>query len=274
MNEFDNLEKIGFRGAVFVTVRSQSSRLANKAYLEIKGLPMILHVINRAKRTPDTKMVVVCTTDRPEDDKICQIATDAGVGVFRGSEKDKLARWLGAAKQYSIDYFMTADGDDLFCDPYLNGLGLKQFKEGKGDFIHSSIVVPGAFTYGIRTSALEKACEIKDTDNTEMMSVYFTDTGLFNVEELHGDFETYRGEGFRVTLDYHEDFVFFTKVFNELYDLNPDMPILDIFQYLEQNPDVAKINYFLDEKWSENQEKNTKLIIKQEFNNLIQQGRK
>jgi len=271
MNELCSLEKTGLRGAVFVTVRSQSSRLKNKAYLKIKGLPTISHVINRAKRTDGATIVVVCTTDRPEDDEICKIATDAGVGVFRGSEKDKLARWLGAAKQYSIDYFMTADGDDLFCDPHLNGRGLNQFKEGEGDFIHSSVIVPGVFTYGIRTSALEKVCAIKGTEDTEMMSVYFTDTGLFNVEELNGDVEPYRGEGFRVTLDYQEDFDFFTKVFNALYDLNPDMPLPDIFQYLDQNPDVAKINYFLNEKWSDNQKKKTTLIIKQEYDKLIQQ---
>jgi spore coat polysaccharide biosynthesis protein SpsF len=257
------------KSAVFVTVRSKSSRLPNKAMLEIKSKPTIQHVIERAKRTILADMVVVCTTDQPEDDQICRVAEQCGVATFRGSESDKLARWLGAARQYEIGYFVTADGDDLFCEPALNDLALEQFMNGQADFIHSSVVIPGAFTYGIRTSALEKVCEIKDTDETEMMWVYFTRTGLFKVEELFGELMPYVRDGIRITLDYQEDFNFFKAIFDALYDQDPSMPLPDILRYLDTHPAIAQINSSFNEAWSANQTKNTKLLLKPEYQYLV-----
>jgi spore coat polysaccharide biosynthesis protein SpsF len=257
------------KGAIFVTVRSKSTRLPNKAMLEIKSKPTIQHVIERAKRSKLADMVVVCTTDHSEDDAICRIAERCGVMTFRGSENDKLARWLGAARKYEIDYFVTADGDDLFCEPALNDLALHQFISGTADFIQSSVVIPGAFTYGIRTSALEKVCEIKDTEETEMMWVYFTQTGLFEVEELMGELSTYARDGVRITLDYQEDFNFFNAVFDELHDRNSSMPLKDVLEYLDAHPEISILNSSFNEAWSNNQAINTKILLKAQFQYLL-----
>ena len=257
------------KGAIFVTVRSKSSRLPNKAMLEISSKPTIQHEIERAKRATLADIEVVCTTDQPEDDQICKLAEQCGVAIFRGSESDKLARWLGAARQYGIDYFVTADGDDLFCEPELNDLALAQFRNGKADFIHSSRVIPGAFTYGIRISALEKVCEIKDTDETEMMWVYFTQTGLFKVEELFGELVPYMRDGVRITLDYQEDFDFFKELFNALYDQDSTMPLKSILQYVDKHPEIAKINSSFNEAWSTNQITKTNLLLKPQYQYLV-----
>ena len=40
---------------------------------------------------------------------------------------------------------------------------------------------------------------IKDTNDTEMMWVYFTDTGLFNVQELENVPEVYKRDDIRMT---------------------------------------------------------------------------
>jgi spore coat polysaccharide biosynthesis protein SpsF len=257
------------KGAIFVTVRSKSSRLPNKAMLEIKSRPTIQHVIERAKRAALADIVVVCTTDQPEDDQICKLAEQCGVAMFRGSESDKLARWLGAARQYQVDYFVTADGDDLFCEPALNDLALTQFKNGQADFIHSSRVIPGAFTYAIRTSALEKVCQIKDTEETEMMWTFFTRTGLFKVEELSGELAPYIRDGVRITLDYQEDFNFFKEVFDALYEFDPSMPLKNILLYIDSHPEIAKINSAFNEAWSANQARNTNLLLKPQYQYLL-----
>lgn len=257
------------KSAVFVTVRSKSSRLPAKAYLEINGRPTIAHVIERAKKTQGADIVVVCTTDNPEDDEICRIAESLGVSFFRGSELDKLSRWLAAAKLFDVSYFATADGDDLFCEPVLNSLAIKQMENSAVDFIQSSIVIPGAFTYAIRTSALQKVCEIKNTEDTEMMWVYFTQTGLFLVEELQGDILDYSRKGVRITLDYQEDFDFFNYVFEKLEKKFPDMPLLEVLKFLDENPNVTKINSSFNSIWSNNQVQRTKLVLKPEYEYIL-----
>ena len=170
--------------SIFITVRSGSKRLPNKAILKINGKTTIEHLIDRVKNSKLSDLIVLCTTTLPEDDVLCNIAKSNNIKYYRGSVKDKLERWNGACKKYNVDFFITADGDDIFCEPELIDLAISQYKKTNADFIKSDELVCGSFTFGIKYEALKKVCEIKDTDDTELMWVYFTDTGLFNVEIL------------------------------------------------------------------------------------------
>lgn len=249
--------------AIFITVRTDSSRLPDKALLPILNKPTIEMVILRAKQAKGFDKVVLCTTERPIDDQIVEIAQSCGINYFRGSLEDKLERWLGATQEFNIDFFVTMDGDDLLCDPYLLELGAQQMEEGDYDFIKAPDgLAVGAFTYAIRTSALKKVCQIKDTSDTEMMWVYFEDTGLFKVGELLVDDEVFMDFNVRLTLDYPEDLAFFTRVFVEFNNINNDVPLKKIMSFLKENPEISQINFGRQQDWRENQKKKTKLIIK------------
>jgi spore coat polysaccharide biosynthesis protein SpsF len=256
-NEMNDSKK-----AIFITVRTNSTRLPRKALLEINGTSTIEHVIHRVKRSKKAEAIVLCTTEIEEDDVLCEIARTNGIFFHRGSVKDKLDRWRGAAIKYSIEFFVTADGDDLFCEPELIDLAFEQYEGSRPDFIEAANVVCGAFTYGIKTAALLRVCEIKDTDDTEMMWVYFKETGIFKVEDLRGVDELYRRPDIRMTLDYPEDFEFFRNVIENLSIVNPDFGLRDIIGYLDQNPEVIRINQHLHSQWAENQKKKTQLVLK------------
>ena len=53
------------------------------------------------------------------------------INHYRGSIKDVLDRFNGASAKFDVEYFITADGEDLFCEPELIDLALKQFEESK-----------------------------------------------------------------------------------------------------------------------------------------------
>lgn len=246
--------------AIFITVRSGSTRLPNKATLKINGVPTIEHLIRRVKNSKLADAIVLCTTTLPEDDILCQIAEDNNIKYYRGSVKDKLERWKGACEKFNVDFFITADGDDLFCEPTLIDLAFNQYSVSKPDFIQTNEVVCGAFTFGIKYSALKKVCEIKDTDDTELMWVYFTDTGLFNIENLKNIPQLYKRKDIRMTLDYEDDFKFFENIIN--YFNGEKFGLDDILSYIDTNPEVSKINFYLEQNWSENQSNNIKLVLK------------
>ncbi|HHT9112401.1 MAG TPA: cytidylyltransferase domain-containing protein [Candidatus Wunengus sp. YC65] len=251
------------KSAIFITVRSDSSRLPNKALLPIIGKPTIEMVIIRAKMVRNVDSVVVCTTERPVDDSIVQIAEKCGVLYYRGNLEDKLDRWLGAANKFGIDAFVTMDGDDLLCDPELMELGVNQLSMTDVDFIEAPQgLICGSFTYGIRTTALEKVCSIKDTTDTEMMWVYFKDSGLFKVSILKVTDPVFYDPDIRMTLDYVEDLAFFNAIFTHFDCVNNDLPLKVIIPYLKNNPEVIKINAFRHRDWSTNQQKKTRLILK------------
>jgi len=163
--------------------------------------------------------LVLCTTERPEDDRLVELARAQGVSVYRGSCSDKLARWLGAAETYGIERIVTVDGDDPFCEPELVDRALQQLAQRPVDFIQCSDIACGAFTYAMQRQALQRACQIKDTDETEMMWVYFTQTGLFAVEELAEVPPAYRRADLRLRLDYPEDLTFFQQTLAQAHAL-------------------------------------------------------
>lgn len=249
--------------AIFVTIRMDSSRLPNKTMKEILGKPVLEHIVQRAKLAKKFDEVIVCTTERAVDDQIAELAACSGAKVFRGSLEDKLERWNGAAKEYGIDYIVTFDGDDLFCDPYLLDKGAEQIREGKYDFIEAPEgLICGAFTYAFTAKALAKVCEIKGSTDTEMMWTYFKDTGLFNTGCLEGVEDIYFSEEYRLTLDYPEDFEFFTTIFEHFGCVNNDIPLAEIVTYFKEHPEVPRINIGRQQEFLDNQKKKTKLVLK------------
>jgi len=252
------------KNAIFITVRTNSSRLPKKCLLEIAGRPAIIHLIDRVKRARLADGIVLCTTTNQEDLVLCDIASKEGIASFRGSEKDKLERWRGAADKYDVDFFVTADGDDLFCEPELIDLAFSQYLRTGADLIESPGLACGAFTYGIRTSALRKVCQIKDSEDTEMMWVYFTQTGLFCCEQLEEVPSMFKRPEIRMTLDYAEDLLFFKNIIEYFQALgNATYSLRDILAYINVHPEVVKINQHRQQEFLDNQKKKTKLVLKE-----------
>lgn len=251
--------------SIFITVRTGSTRLKEKCLLKIQGLTTIQHLIRRVKKSKEADIIILCTTKLKEDDILCDIAEKENIQHFRGSTIDKLDRWREAAEKFDIEFFVTADGDDLFCEPELIDLAFKQYQKNQSDFIEGKNIPCGSFTYAIKTSALKKVCEIKDTEDTEMMWTYFKDTNLFNCEELENIPDYYKRPDIRMTLDYLEDFKFFKTIINKLGQYKEYFNLRDIIMYLDKNPEVININKHLQEEFLENQRKKTHLIINNKY---------
>lgn len=249
--------------AVFITVRSDSSRLPAKAYKNILGRSVIEMIMKRAKLVKNVDMVVVCTTEREVDNKIIEIAQKIGVNYFRGSLEDKLDRWYGAVKKFNIDIFATFDGDDLLCAPELIDLALEQMEKENLDFLEApDNLAVGAFTYCIKAKALEKVCLIKNTEDTEMMWTYFKDTGLFKIGKLKIEDTVYLNPDARLTLDYQEDFNFFEVIFKYFNNRENDVSLKEVMKYLNAHPEVIEINANKAKEWRQNQINKTKLVLK------------
>ena len=183
------------------------------------------------------------------------------INTFRGDTLDKLKRWKDAAKKFKIDFFVTIDGDDPLFDPELVDKAFKQYLKNRPDFIEGKKLICGLFTYGIKVKALEKVCKIKNTSKTEMMSIYFTNTGLFNCEQLKRINKKYYRDDIRLTLDYPEDHLFFKTLINN-FKKKIFFSTLEIISIINKYPKILKINKHRIMEWKNNQLKNTKLILK------------
>lgn len=247
----------------FITVRTSSTRLPNKWDLRIGGRRMIEHIIDRTKLVRGVKSIVLCTSTESADDILEKIAAENGSDCFRGSLEDKLVRWRDAARKFKVDYIVTVDGDDPFFGVELIELAIKQMQESSCDFIKlPTNLVCGGAEFCFKVEALEKVCQIKDTSDTEMMWVYFLETGLFSIQELKVADPIYYNDKIRLTLDYIEDFNFFTRVFEEFKTDYNNIPLRQIMELMIDKPEIPAINFFRQQEFLDNQKKKTKLILK------------
>jgi len=242
--------------ACLTTVRTQSSRLPNKTLLQIRGKRVIDHVIDRMKNTKKPDLIILCTSDEPEDDILVTIAKKHGIKYFRGSAKDRLQRMLGAVEKFNLDYIATFDADDLFCDPELIDLAITQMLKDPCDVIKAPASLPcGSFAFCISANTLREACRIKDTDDTEMFDVYILDKDRFNVRDLVVKNPVFHNDRVRLTLDYQEDFNFFARVFDGLKMNKNIVPLSKILQYVKRKPELAMINFSRHKDYIQKREK-------------------
>jgi 3-deoxy-manno-octulosonate cytidylyltransferase (CMP-KDO synthetase) len=101
-----------------IPTRLESSRLPNKALLDINGLPMIVHVALRAKLAKKIEMVFVCT----DSEKITEVCLENKIDVVltKSSHKNGTERIAEAAEMLGLgdeDIVIDIQGDEPLLIP-------------------------------------------------------------------------------------------------------------------------------------------------------------
>jgi spore coat polysaccharide biosynthesis protein SpsF (cytidylyltransferase family) len=236
--------------AIFLSVRDKATRLPGKTMAPIEGKPALLHLIERLKTAAKPEMLVVTTSVNPGDDTVEAVARRCGVACFRGSEDDKLQRYLDAAKAYGVAFAAVVDGDDLFCEPLFIDRIIDAYRTSGEDYIICDGLPTGVTAFGIRIDALEKVVRLKAENDTEVWGGYFTDTGLFRCNLLPVE-DRWKRQGVRMTLDYPEDLEFFKAVYSELYRAGEIFTLANVLDLLDGKPEIAAINRGCEAKFQQ-----------------------
>lgn len=238
------------KSGIFLTVRNKATRLPNKSLLKIHGRTTIEHLIDRLKLSKKADMIILCTSTHPDDHLLIDIAKRNGIEGFQGSEDDKLSRYLQAAKKFGINFLVIVDGDDLFCDSEHMDKIIDAYQKTDADFISVEGLPFGAASHGMSIQALEEVCATKKETDTEVWGAYFTKPGRFKTVKLTADPPVHRPE-LRMSLDYKEDFDFFTRIFDELGSKNT-FPLRAIIQLLDKKPEIVDINKHMHQVYEAN----------------------
>ena len=239
---------------IFISVRSNSKRLPQKATLNICGIPTIEFLIRNLKRSKFADEIVLCTTQESPDNILCDIATRCQIKYHRGSTEDKLLRWKSACKEYGVDFFVNVDGDDLFFDYSLADLVFQQHKKDRADFIDGRGLYNDV--YGISSKGIETVCNNKSNNDTEFIKVYFDSIkNLIKTQKLVNVPIKYHKKNIRMTLDYQEDLDFFTTIIKHFKINNLEISFDAILNFLKDNPSIVQINWHKEQNWKNNQDK-------------------
>lgn len=227
---------------VFITARMGSTRLPGKHLKDICGKSVIEQMITRIKHAKLPAFIVLCTTVLPEDDVLVELAKQCNIKCFRGNPTDILKRWLDAADLFNVKSFVSAEADDLFCDPEFVDIIIQELQKNTYDYISCKGLPFGVTPTGINVTALRKICSLKKENDTEGQERFFTKTGLFRVHYIEITDPELINPDARMTLDYAEDYEFFKTVFTRLDCGEKFFPLREILVLLKKHPEIMNIN--------------------------------
>ncbi len=230
--------------AAIVQARSASTRLPGKVMLPLQGHTVLAHVLARAARIPGVDVVCCAVPDHPSSEPIAAEARRAGAAVFRGSEDDVLARYLGAAEAVGADTVLRLTSDCPLIDPELCGRVLARLRESGADFATNNM--PPSWPHGLDCEAFptavlaRAATEARAADEREHVGPWMRrhpDLARVNVPGPGG-----ARARLRWTLDHPEDYAFLVALFAHLPAWPRIATTAEILAVLDAHPDLVALN--------------------------------
>lgn len=239
-----------------IPIRLDSSRLPSKALLDVAGRSAVHRLVTQvaACRYVDRKRIVICTTERPEDDPLVQATADLGIGLFRGSTDDLIDRMYRAAREHRFDVVLQIDGDDILADPDYMTRCVESVQQGRSEVCCCGSGLPlGSASKAFRFDALQRVFEsyVPGTNDTGF-GYFLTRSKLFQVSAVDPVQPQDVLPELRLTLDYPEDLELFRAIFSALRGTR-DEPVrtAEIVALARSQPHLLKINAGLDEGYWE-----------------------
>tara|TARA_B100000959_G_C14983157_1_gene624392 strand:+ start:1142 stop:1903 length:762 start_codon:yes stop_codon:yes gene_type:complete len=251
--------------AAIIQARLSSSRLPGKIFLEVCGMSMLEHMITRVKRSKKIDEILIATSNNSADDLIEIWCKKHQVKCFRGPEQDVLKRYKLAKDFINADTIIRLGADSPLIDPKIIDDVLQTYEQNNFDFVSNLFPVEGR-TY-------------PDGVNVEVFSSKLLDIADFNAkkpsEREHVTFyfwmqperfKIFRHDypkdlsKFRFNLDYLQDFCLIRLVFEELFPKNNFFTLEDATDWLNNHPEVFKINNMIEpnQGWNKSFEEDKK----------------
>ncbi|HLM69346.1 MAG TPA: glycosyltransferase family protein [Longimicrobium sp.] len=236
----------------FIEARMRPTRLPGKVLMPLLGRPMLERMIERLRRARTLDGIVVATTDGEADQPIADLARRLGVGCFRGSEEDVLARVLGAARAHGADVIVETTGDCPLHEPAIIDKVVADFRLGGADFV--SNILPYSTPRGtdcrvFTTDALDAINRTSDDPaDHEHVSLHFWEhPEKYRLRNVATELPPEAAE-LRLTVDTPADFELVRRVYEALYPANPAFTLWDVLELMRREPELARINQDVRQK--------------------------
>lgn len=231
-----------------IQARMGSSRLPGKILKPLGDVNVLTYDIERCRAINGVSEVIVATSSLPQDDAIAKWCEEHQVAYFRGSEDDVLDRYVQCAKMYKPDYVMRVTSDCPFFDYEMASEIVALMETERKDIMLLEGELPrGLAVELISYEALLRIHEVgKEPRHREHVTYY--------AYEFKEQFETVtyktpenrQAPELRITLDTEEDYALISKVASHLK--NPLVSSVDVIQFLQQHPEIAKLNAHIEQK--------------------------
>ena len=223
-----------------IEARMGSSRLPGKVLKNFGDETTLSLLVKRLQNSKYLNDIVIATSVSSKDDLICNWCIENNISFFRGSEDDVLDRVVMAHEKM---------GSDLIVE-----ITVQTFLDNDYDVVTNcgnSLSWPmGMYAQVFSLENLKWVNKnISDLVVHEHVSLYFYENpNLYKVYELIAP-QNVSYPNMRIVLDYEEDFIFLTKIYEILSaKYNDFFGINDIVNLLKSQPELLSINKNCKEK--------------------------
>lgn len=219
---------------VFLQVRLESSRLPNKALLELGGSSVIEHAMRSLRRVPAARHVLL--TDEMSAPHLANRAERTGFSTFVGPEEHVLERFVLAARKYGVSEVIRATGDNPLVSWELARMAVARRRQHEADYVGLDGPPLGTGVEVVTTAALERAFrETSDRYDCEHVTPYlYRNPDRFHCLRLPAPPAYWYPHG-RVTLDTATDYREITAIMDAIYDGAPT-PVRRLVRFLSARP--------------------------------------
>lgn len=230
-----------------IQARMGSTRFEGKVLKNVNGAPLLKYQIDRLRKSLLLDKTVVATTASEKDAVIEEFCLQNGIDCFKGSENDVLDRYYQCAVKYEADAVVRLTADCPLSDPRIIDDVIRLFKKTGADFAantvpHDNNKFPdGTDVEVFSFDALKRAHkEVEDPHDREHVTFYFWRySNGFKTIQLDNDKDY---SGYRITVDYPEDFEVVQFIIKELQRKKLFGYLDDIIKILDRNPEIKAKN--------------------------------
>ena len=261
---------------IVVQARKGSTRLPGKITMPLAGKPLLVRMVERIAAAKTPKIIVVATTTDEIDDEVEVICNEHGFNCFRGHPTDLLDRHYKTGLEYGADIVVKIPSDVPLIDPKIIDRVLQLYLDNMDRFDFVSNLHPATYPDGndvevIPMPVLESAY---NEAKTSMEREHTTPFIWENPQRFRiGNVEWESGKDYsmshRFTIDYPEDYEFIKRVYDELFEDNPDFDLNDILSLLEKQPEIYDINKkYAGVNWYRNHLDELKTVSKEQTKSI------
>ena len=256
VGEGKTLNKSNFKPArigVIVACRMKSSRLKKKAILPILGVSSLERCLTNCLNISGAEVVVLATSTAEEDSGLKDYTLNGKVEFFQGDPDDVIKRYLDVCEEYKIDVIIRVTADCPVISSEIAETLLEHHFTSGADYTAANDCAVGTACEIYNTEALHRVIEyLGNAQYSEYMTWYLQNNKeIFKVEMV--DLPDNMVRKYRLTLDHSEDLELFERLYEELEHDSKSPSLDNVFNILDENPDIGNINSHLTLKYKTDQ---------------------
>lgn len=227
-----------------IQARMSSTRLPGKVLKPLGEMPMIWHIVQRARSCEQVDQVVVATSTEASDDLLAEFCANNSIDCHRGNLNNVLSRYLEVLDTYSHEYVVRITGDCPLIYPGFIDRQIRALTAHQGDQVWLSApatVLDGQGVHSIRSLRNIAEWSNHRDDLEHVGSRYLAEhPEQFRIIGMHPP-EALVMAHWRVTVDEAIDYEVMQHLYNALWRGTP-IPLSEALDWMANHPELAGVN--------------------------------